>query len=87
MSTDTVKEYLEHPMTQTTVDKIVADMIPIIRNHFDEEDVSPWEVATALVVLLSSVTNTMDLDRETMVELASFIMQTTTDQGLFSNRH
>jgi len=49
MSTDAVKEYLEHPMTQTTVDKIVADMIPIIRNHFDEEDVSPWEVATALV--------------------------------------
>jgi len=38
-------------------------------------------------VLLSSVTNTMDLDRETMVELATFIMQTTADQGLFSNRH
>ena len=87
MSTDAVKEYLEHPMTQTTVDKIVADMIPIIRNHFDEEDVSPWEVATALVVLLSSVTNSTDLDREMMVELATFIMQTTTDQGLFSNRH
>ena len=87
MSTDTVKEYLDHPMTQTTVDKIVADMIQIIRNHFDEEDVSHWEVATALVVLLSSVTNTMDLDREMMVELATFIMQTTTDQGLFSNRH
>ena len=87
MSTDTVKEYLDHPMTQTTVDIIVADMIPIIREHFEEESVSPWEIATALVVLLSSVTNTMDLDRETMVELASFIMQTTKDQGLFSSQH
>ena len=70
MSTDTVKEYLDHPMTQTTVDMIVADTLPIIKEHFEREDVSPW-----------------DLDRETMVELASFIMQTTKDQGLFSSQH
>ena len=87
MSTDTVKEYLDHPMTQTTVDIIVADMIPIIREHFEEESVSPWEIATALVVLLSSVTNSTELDQDAMVELATFIMQTTKDQGLFSSQH
>jgi hypothetical protein len=87
MSTDTVKEYLDHPMTQTTVDIIVADILPIIREHFEREDVSPWEIATALVVLLSSVTNSTELDQDAMVELATFIMQTTKDQGLFSSRH
>jgi|TARA_R100000084_G_scaffold73927_1_gene33176 hypothetical protein len=87
MSTDTVKEYLDHPMTQTTVDMIVADTLPIIKEHFEREDVSPWEIATALVVLLSSVTNSTELDQDAMVELATFIMQTTKDQGLFSSQH
>ena len=87
MSTDTVKEYLDHPMTQTTVDMIVADTLPIIKEHFEREDVSPWEIATALVVLLSSVINSTELDQDAMVELATFIMQTTKDQGLFSSQH
>ena len=87
MSTDTVKEYLDHPMTQTRVDMIVADTLPIIKEHFEREDVSPWEIATALVVLLSSVTNSTELDQDAMVELATFIMQTTKDQGLFSSQH
>jgi len=84
---DIIKEYLGHHMTQTAVDKIVSDMLPVLQKHFEAEDISPWEVATALVVLLSSVTNSTDLDRETMVELATFIMQTTTDEGLFSAKH
>jgi len=81
------KKYLKHPSTQTAVDKIVADVYPILQQHFEEEDISPWELATALVVLLSSVASSTDLDKETMVELATFIMETTPDEGLFSAKH
>tara|TARA_R110002020_G_scaffold460073_2_gene678413 strand:- start:1608 stop:1862 length:255 start_codon:yes stop_codon:yes gene_type:complete len=81
------KKYLKHPSTQTTVDKIVEDVYPILQQHFEEENVSPWELATALVVLLSSVTSSTDLDKDTMVQLASFIMETSPDEGLFSVKH
>ena len=78
------KKYLKHPSTQTSVDKIVADIYPILQQHFEEEDISPWELATALVVLLSSVASSTDLDKDTMVQLA---METSPDEGLFSVKH
>tara|TARA_R110000787_G_scaffold141375_1_gene254851 strand:+ start:987 stop:1241 length:255 start_codon:yes stop_codon:yes gene_type:complete len=81
------KKYLKHPSTQTSVDKIVADIYPILQQHFEEEDISPWELATALVVLLSSVASSTDLDKDTMVQLATFIMETSPDEGLFSAKH
>ena len=81
------KKYLKHPTTQTAVDEIIADMYPILQKHYEKEDVSPWEMATALVVLLSSLTSSSDLDKEMMVQLTTFIMETTTDQGLFSTKH
>ena len=81
------KKYLKHPTTQTAVDEIIADMYPILQKHYEKEDVSPWEMATALVVLLSSITSSSDLDKEMMVQLTTFIMETTTDQGLFSIKH
>tara|TARA_R110001599_G_scaffold86698_1_gene232358 strand:+ start:183 stop:437 length:255 start_codon:yes stop_codon:yes gene_type:complete len=81
------KKYLKHPTTQTAVDDIIADMYPILEKHYEKEDVSPWEMATALVVLLSSITSSSDLDKEMMVQLTTFIMETTTDQGLFSIKH
>jgi hypothetical protein len=81
------KKYLKHPTTQTAVDDIIADMYPILEKHYEKEDVSPWEMATALVVLLSSLTSSSDLDKEMMVQLTTFIMETTTDQGLFSTKH
>jgi hypothetical protein len=33
------------------------------------------------------VTSNSDLDREMLVQLTSFIMETTPDQGLFSTKH
>jgi len=81
------KKYLKHPTTQTAVDEIIADMYPILEKHYEKEDVSPWEMATALVVLLSSITNSSDLDKEMLVQLTTFIMETTPDQGLFSTKH
>tara|TARA_R100000093_G_C1917289_1_gene64663 strand:- start:191 stop:445 length:255 start_codon:yes stop_codon:yes gene_type:complete len=81
------KKYLKHPTTQTAVDDIIADMYPILEKHYEKEDVSPWEMATALVVLLSSITNSSDLDKEMLVQLTTFIMETTPDQGLFSIKH
>lgn len=81
------KKYLKHPTTQTAVDEIIADMYPILQKHYEKEDVSPWEMATALVVLLSSITNSSDLDKEMLVQLTTFIMETTPDQGLFSIKH
>jgi len=81
------KKYLKHPSTQTAVDKIVEDVYPVLQQHFEEENVSPWELATALVVLLSSVASSTDLDKDTMVQLATFIMETSPDEGLFSVKH
>ena len=81
------KKYLKHPTTQTAVDEIIADMYPILQKHYEKEEVSPWEMATALVVLLSSITNSSDLDKEMLVQLTTFIMETTPDQGLFSIKH
>ena len=81
------KKYLKHPTTQTAVDEFIADMYPILQKHYEKEDVSPWEMATALVVLLSSITNSSDLDKEMLVQLTTFIMETTPDQGLFSIKH
>jgi|TARA_R100000501_G_C2589050_1_gene89725 hypothetical protein len=82
-----IKKYLNDPSTQTVVDKIIADIYPILREHCEQKGVSPWELATALVMLLSSVTSNSDLDREMLVQLTSFIMETTPDQGLFSTKH
>ena len=81
------KKYLKHPATQTAVDDIIADIYPILEKHYEKEDVSPWELATALVVLLSSVTSSSDLDKEMLVQMTTFIMETTPDQGLFSTKH
>jgi|TARA_R100001132_G_scaffold11405_1_gene10784 hypothetical protein len=81
------KKYLKHPTTQTAVDDIIADMYPILQKHYEKEDVSPWEMATALVVLLSSITSSSDLDKEMLLNLTTFIMETTPDQGLFSTKH
>mgnify|MGYP003151124849 FL=1 len=81
------KKYLKHPTTQTAVDEIIADVYPILEKHYEKEDVSPWELATALVVLLSSVTSSSDLDKEMLVQMTTFIMETTPDQGLFSTKH
>ena len=81
------KKYLKHPTTQTAVDDIIADMYPILQKHYEKEDVSPWEMATALVVLLSSITSSSDLDKEMLLNLTTFIMETTPDQGLFSIKH
>ena len=81
------KKYLKHPTTQTAVDDIIADMYPILEKHYQKEDVSPWEMATALVVLLSSITSSSDLDKEMLLNLTTFIMETTPDQGLFSTKH
>jgi len=81
------KKYLKHPTTQTAVDEIIADIYPILQKHYEKEDVSPWELATALVVLLSSVTSSSDLDKEMLVQMTTFIMETTPDQGLFSTKH
>jgi len=81
------KKYLKHPTTQTAVDDIIADIYPILQEHYEKEAVSPWELATALVVLLSSVTSSSDLDKEMLLNLTTFIMETTPDQGLFSTKH
>ena len=81
------KKYLKHPTTQTAVDDIIADMYPILQKHYEKEDVSPWEMATTLVVLLSSITSSSDLDKEMLLNLTTFIMETTPDQGLFSTKH
>jgi len=81
------KKYLKHPTTQTAVDDIIADIYPILQKHYEKEDVSPWEMATALVVLLSSITSSSDLDKEMLLNLTTFIMETTPDQGLFSTKH
>jgi|TARA_R110000744_G_scaffold6360_6_gene22316 hypothetical protein len=81
------KKYLKHPTTQTAVDDIIADIYPILQEHYEKKEVSPWELATALVVLLSSVTSSSDLDKEMLLNLTTFIMETTPDQGLFSTKH
>tara|TARA_R110002051_G_scaffold213627_3_gene278526 strand:+ start:8531 stop:8785 length:255 start_codon:yes stop_codon:yes gene_type:complete len=81
------KKYLKHPTTQTAVDDIIADIYPILQEHYEKTEVSPWELATALVVLLSSVTSSSDLDKEMLLNLTTFIMETTPDQGLFSTKH
>ena len=81
------KKYLKHPTTQTAVDDIIADIYPILQEHYEKKEVSPWELATALVVLLSSVTSSSDLDKEMLVQMTTFIMETTPDQGLFSTKH
>jgi hypothetical protein len=69
------------------VDDIIADIYPILQEHYEKKEVSPWELATALVVLLSSVTSSSDLDKEMLLNLTTFIMETTPDQGLFSTKH
>ena len=61
------KKYLKHPTTQTAVDDIIADIYPILQEHYEKKEVSPWELATALVVLLSSVTSSSDLDKEMLL--------------------
>ena len=81
------KKYLKHPTTQTAVDDIIADIYPILQERYEKTEVSPWELATALVVLLSSVTSSSDLDKEMLLNLTTFIMETTPDQGLFSTKH
>ena len=81
------KKYLKNPATQTTVDDILADLLPVVKSHCERDDVAPWDMATALVVLLSSLTSSSDLDKEVLIQLTTFIMETTTDQGLFSTKH
>ena len=58
------KKYLKHPTTQTAVDDIIADIYPILQEHYEKKE-----------------------DKEMLLNLTTFIMETTPDQGLFSTKH
>ena len=71
------EEYLEHSTIEDTVADILREVHPVLERKVEETQASPWEVATALMIELSGIATAAELDRNVLMNLLAFLIDTT----------
>ena len=71
------EDYLEHTTIEDTVAEILREVHPVLEKKVEETQASPWEVATALMIELSGISTTAELDRTILLNLLAFLIDTT----------
>ena len=68
-------EYLE----QSSIESAIADIVGKIYTILEEatEELSPWEITTALTILVSNIAVQNNLDKRIVVNFLAFLMDTT----------
>ena len=71
------EDYLDHADIEDTVAEILREVHPVLERKVEETQASPWEVATALMTELSSISTAAQLDRTVLLNLLAFLIDTT----------
>ena len=71
------EDYLEHATIEDTVADILREVHPVLERKVEETQASPWEVATALMIELSGIATAAELDRNVLMNLLAFLIDTT----------
>jgi len=68
-------DYLKQSAVESTIDDIVGKIYPIL--EVATEELSPWEMTTALTILVSNIAVQNDMDKRVLVNFLSFLLDTT----------
>ena len=71
------EDYLEHATIEDTVADILREVHPVLEKKVEDTQASPWEVATALMIELSGIATAAELDRNVLMNLLAFLIDTT----------
>ena len=71
------EDFLEHATIEDTVAEILREVHPVLERKAEDTQASPWEVATALMTELSSISTAAQLDRTVLLNLLAFLIDTT----------
>ena len=79
------EDYLENSTIEDTVADILREVHPVLEKVVEETQASPWEIATALMIELSGLTAAAELDRAVVLNLLSFLIETTAQTAHLDN--
>ena len=79
------EDYLENSTIEDTVADILREVHPVLENVVEETQASPWVIATALMIELSGLTAAAELDRAVVLNLLSFLIETTAQTAHLDN--
>tara|TARA_R110001583_G_scaffold97479_2_gene242344 strand:- start:2209 stop:2490 length:282 start_codon:yes stop_codon:yes gene_type:complete len=77
-------DFLAHSSIEHTVSEMLKELHPILLELTESEDASPWETATALMVLLAGVSVGANLDKNIMMNLLSFLVDQTMEHPMLT---
>jgi len=68
-------EYLKQSEVEAAIADIVGQIYPILEGA--TEELSPWEITTALTILISNIAVQNDMDKRVLVNFLAFLLDTT----------
>ncbi len=68
-------DYLKQSEVESAIEDIVGKIYPIL--EVATEELSPWEMTTALTILVSNIAVQNDMDKRVLVNFLSFLLDTT----------
>ena len=68
-------EYLKHSEVESAIDNIVRQIYPILEEA--TEELTPWEMTTALTILVANIAVQNNLDKKVLVNFLAFLLDTT----------
>jgi len=71
--------YLKQPLVQKTVMEFAQEIHPLIEETAEKLDANQWEIAATLIIELSGVVAGGELDKETVLEFLSYLIDETTE--------
>ena len=68
-------DYLKQSEIESAIADIVGQIYPILEKA--TEELSPWEITTALTILVSNIAVQNDMDKRVLVNFLTFLLDTT----------
>ena len=68
-------DYLKQSEVESAIADIVGQIYPILEGA--TEELSPWEITTALTILVSNIAVQNDMDKRVLVNFLAFLLDTT----------
>jgi hypothetical protein len=70
-------DYLEQASLEDSVAEILKEIHPILEEKMADKQASPWEMATALMIELASLSASADLNKTILLNLFGFLIEVT----------
>jgi hypothetical protein len=68
-------DYLKQSEVESAIANLVSEIYPILEEV--TEELTPWEVTTALTILVSNIAVQNDMDKRVLVNFLAFLLDTT----------